>query len=353
MKIFFISLLVLSFGRLAMAGVDISGEYRFREWKNITENSGSNNDNRFLLSFTFREGDSLMAKLSVIPSHSEGSEAGSTETTPESGTETSEVVNEAYGVWSFADAFELKFGKFAMDWANGSVFANNSFNSHYSTFDGLSLAYDAGMVKVVYAVLNRNTKAQNKMQAVSVDFMSLPAVAKTAHLFYVKKTGYTKYGAVVAGAVDIFNYDVTYASDASSGTTSTKATMIHAKTGIKVLNMGQVVATYHKDEANYNPLNYSQHRNAGLMDVHTWGGTDGLTYYTVGYVHSLNDAYVIGAFYHDFKATDTGDKLGTEMDVYASHKYNDVLTATARYGKYTPTAGTAYNQVMLGLNLNF
>lgn len=331
MKNFFVLLLVLSFGRLAIAGVDISGEYRFREWNNFTEDSARSHDNRFMLSASFREGDSLMAHISLLAGQNL-------------------VTNEVYGVWNFADAFEFKFGTFSMDWANGSVFATNFWESTPTTFDGVSLAYDAGMVKVTYAELNRNNAETEKIEALAIDFMSLPAVAKTAHLFYVKKDTLSKYGAVVAGDVEIFNYDLTYASDKDGDVT---ATMMNAKIGVDILGMGQVIATYHKDEAGYESLAYDKHASAGLMDINTWGGDEGLTYYTVGYIHSLDDASAIGVMYHDFKETDSGDKLGTEIDAYASHKYNDVLTATVRYGKYTPETGDAWAQWMLGVNLNF
>lgn len=332
MKNFFVLLLVLSFGKLAVAGVDISGEYRFREWSNFnnTVGAGRSHDSRFMLGASFREGDSLMAHMSLI--------------TVDSAVET----NEVYGVWSFADAFELKFGKFSMDWANGSIFANNAWNNAPTTFDGVSLVYDAGMVKVTYAELGRD--ADVPTQAIAVDFMSLPAVAKTAHIFYITADTLSKYGAVVSGDVDMFNYELTYASDKND---EVSATMLNAEFGMNLMGMGQVLVTYHKDEAGYNPLDYDMHASAGLMDVNLWGGDNGLTYYTLGFVHSLNDSSAAGIMYHDFKATDSGDKLGTEIDVYASHKYNDVLTATARYGKYSPEAGDDYSQWMLGVNLNF
>lgn len=332
MKNFFVLLLVLSFGKLAVAGVDISGEYRFQEWSNKVEDSGSTHNNRFILGATFREGDSLMAHVSLNTAA------------------TTDLVHEAYGVWNFADAFELKFGHFTMNWANGSVFSANDWEVNPYTTDGVTLAYDAGMVKVTYAEIDREADAEAKIQAVSVDFMSLPAVAKTAHVFYVKRDTLTKYGAVVSGDVEIINYDLTYVSDKDG---DTSASMIHAKAGVDVLGMGQVLFTYHKDEADYMALAYDRHSNAGLMDVNTWGGSNGLTYYTVGFVHSLNDVSAVGVMYHDFKATDSGDKLGTEIDAYASHKYNDVLTTTARYGKYSPESEDAYSQWVLEVSLNF
>ncbi|MBE8162808.1 MAG: hypothetical protein HAW63_02330 [Bdellovibrionaceae bacterium] len=332
MKNFFVLLLVLSFGRLAVAGVDISGEYRFREWNNLTNSSGRSDDSRFTLGASFREGDSLMAHLSLIANSSGLVEA-----------------SEAYGVWNFADAFELKFGNFSMDWANGTVFASNSWEAAPTVFNNsVSLAYDAGMIKVTYAELDR-TEGNALTTAVGVDFMSLPAVAKTVHLFYVKQDTLSKYGAVVAGNVDILSYDLTYASDKDG---KRKASMMHAKVGVDVAGMGKVVGTYHKDKDGYSPLSYDKHANAGLMDQYQWGDVDGLAYYTVGYVHSLNDASAAGVFYNAFKNAN-GDKLGTEIDVYASHKYNDVLVATARYGKHTPEDGKAFNQWMVGLTLNF
>ncbi|MBE8222013.1 MAG: hypothetical protein HAW60_04705, partial [Bdellovibrionales bacterium] len=146
-------------------------------------------------------------------------------------------------------------------------------------------------------------------------------------------------------------YELTYASDKDE---AIDATMMHAKVSVDVPGMGHVVGTYHADEAGYDALDYNKHSNTGLMDIHEWGGREGegLTYYTVGYIHSLNDSSAVGVMYSDFsKAND--DKLGTEIDAYASHKYNDVLVATVRYGKYTPETGDASDQWMLGLSLNF
>lgn len=346
MKNFFVLLLILTFGRLAVAGVDISGEYRFREWSGLNGSAEVNDerttDSRFILGASFREGDSLMAHLSFF--------AGSVESLL--------ITNEVYGVWNFADAFEFKFGTFSVDWANGSVFAANSWQDNPMTFDGASLVYDAGMVKVTYAEFDQSDSPGSKQQAVSVDFMSLPRITKTVHLFYVKveENDLSKYGAVVTGNLNRLNYGLTYASDKKG---DDSATMINAKIGINIRDMGQFVVTYHKDEMGYDALYYDKHANAGLMDVHSWGSAsldddlNGLTYYTVGYVHSLNDTSAAGVLYHDFSATESGDKLGTEIDVYASHKYNDVLTATIRYGKYTPDSSDAWDQWMLGMNLNF
>lgn len=354
MKNFFVLLLVLSFGKLAVAGVDISGEYGFYEWSNFSENSGRNSDNRFLLEASFREGDSLMAHISLITIGNEVDSIGD-----------DIITNEIYGVWNFADAFEFKFGQFTTDWANGSVFSANAGEDKPSSFESVSLAYDAGMVKVTYLELDRNARqAEEPTKAIAVDFMSLPPVAKTAHLFYVTEGDLTKYGAVLGGDMNVATYELTYASDKNNAVSSD---MMNLEVGVNVLGIGQVVATYHKDKAGYDPLSYDL-SNAGPMDVHKWGegralsdtgdsDVDGLTYYTIGYIHNLNDSNTAGVMYHDFSATESGDKLGTEIDVYASHKYNDVLTASVRYGKYDPETKTeeveGYSQWVVGISLNF
>lgn len=110
------------------------------------------------------------------------------------------------------------------------------------------------------------------------------------------------------------------------------------------------------DDDRYNSYYYDVHRYAGLMDVVGWGN---LTYISAKTSFEPMENLTVGAQYHMFTATEgegetslfgrtnintavdvltsnvtDEDDIGSEIDVYATHKYENGLSLTARYGLF-------------------
>jgi len=134
----------------------------------------------------------------------------------------------------------------------------------------------------------------------------------------------------------------------------------HQDSGNKSLTSG----TDGSDDEAYNSYYYDVHRYAGLMDVVRWGN---LTYISAKTSIEPIENFTVGLDYHIFTATEAGgettlagyttdlagfgpiaginssaasavntadDDIGSEIDLYATHKYDNGLTLTARYGLF-------------------
>ena len=358
-------MIAFAFAHTVLAGVDIGGEYRYRYWNDKTVDSGAESEGRFLWGTSFREGDQLSANLSVLFNHQFGGEGLSAERDV--------FVLEASGAWTFRNGMELKFGRFGIDWSGGKVFSVNDWELNPTVWDGLALFADVDAFKIGlyhFSPTGGDVDGQIDLEdsdflAARLSFLSLPGFVQDFNLFYVKHDGrdedgdpvgsYTKYGATVGGSLDIFDYSVTFAID-SFDDFKEDASMLDAEVAFDV-PMGEVFVGYHADEAGYEVLGYDKHNNAGWADQYSWGN---LTYYSVGYTYAMNDMTSVGVGYYDFSETDatedgTEESLATELDVFASHKYNDVLTVMARYSTvdFENEGEEKRNQFMLGITMNF
>lgn len=113
-----------------------------------------------------------------------------------------------------------------------------------------------------------------------------------------------------------------------------------------------VWAGYHRDSADYQPLFYNKHKNAGYNDILEWGN---LTYFNVGLKVVPKDGIYLGAGYHVFSKTDPSGginfynapsgweatnsneaSIGTELDVWAKKKFDNGLSAKLRYANFSP-----------------
>jgi len=108
----------------------------------------------------------------------------------------------------------------------------------------------------------------------------------------------------------------------------------------------------------YDPYATEQHGSAGMMDLFGWGN---LTMINVGWTLKTDDKTDIGVMYSMFSRTEAGstatpaqtynqglygqglpnaandkDKLGDEIDVWATHSYGGGLSTTLRLGMFSP-----------------
>lgn len=192
-----------------------------------------------------------------------------------------------------------------------------------------------------------------------------------------------RYGLTVGGDVAGLDYNVTYASESGEYKYERTANVnnVDASTSMYDLKLGYTLAdvmglrvgfNYHSDTGTaasatdsetYDGYFYDIHENAGKMDVFKWGN---LTYMGVNVSLMPMDNTTVGLDYYMFSQTEkdqaavgganvnvgrngtafsnandaTKDDLGTEMDLYATHKYDNGLEMTARYSMFTP--GDAY-----------
>ena len=128
----------------------------------------------------------------------------------------------------------------------------------------------------------------------------------------------------------------------------------------------RVYVLYHRDTGDdstttdknegYQSFFYDKHYNAGLMDVVGWGN---LTDIALGYTMAPMDSTTVGLHYHMFSRTEsrgaitaglngsdatsnvnTGanakDKIGDELDLVATHNYDNGFSMTGRLGMFMP-----------------
>ncbi|MGE4133877.1 MAG: alginate export family protein [Bdellovibrionales bacterium] len=140
--------------------------------------------------------------------------------------------------------------------------------------------------------------------------------------------------------------------------------------------MSRFFLLYHRDSGDdntgdndlkgYDPYYYDMHANAGLMDLLAWGN---LTQISLGWTFKTDDRNDFGLAYHMFSKTEKSsttttaqgvnfgtmgaygggredlssrtqkadaDKIGDEIDLWATHHYNDNLATTFRVGYFMP-----------------
>lgn len=192
-----------------------------------------------------------------------------------------------------------------------------------------------------------------------------------------------RYGITLGGDVSGVDYGITYAGH--QGKVITKglvvgsakddvnwnSTMLDAKVGYTLADMMglRIGVGYHQDGGQdnstdsltgYQPFFYERHANAGRMDLIGWGN---LTSTTVNVAFSPMENTKVGVEYWMFSrtktetasaayretqgssntnntigtasATNKDANIGTEIDVYATHQYDNGLSLTGRFGQFT------------------
>ena len=191
----------------------------------------------------------------------------------------------------------------------------------------------------------------------------------------------TRYGLTVSGDSMGLDYRLTYAMhsgklvNAATTGNDLKGSMIDAGIGYTLADMKNLRfgVKYHMDSGadndtangseTYQPFYYERHANAGRMDIIGWGN---LTNIEVQLDMDLTEHAKLGVTYNMFSRTtdkdtaymeaftpgngaalgnttdtngivfgNTEKNIGTEIDLWLTHKYDNGLELTARYGMFT------------------
>lgn len=378
--------------------VSQSAEFRLRYKYNQNADrtdSGSSDawQSRVKWGSTFRSGEKFTGHLSVL--HNSNFGVNGTSTDMHTGLPSAELnsdnalfVQSAYVDWMLSNDLMLKVGRMPVVIGDERVMGENDYQANPYAFEGFGLGYESEFAHVGFYALKLadfasdtgfNQNAERNLYLVNVDFKSLPEFLNMANLHIIADNqnettadsiGYgreesTRYGVAVGGETAGVDYRVTYESvsgERGTGTTKDiKSSMMDLEVGYSFDWMGsRVHALHHSDTGNtatstdeetYDALFYEKHYNAGLMDLFGWGN---LTYTNIGYSVKPTDASEYGLSYYMFSRTEKGadnvrdirannytidsaeDDLGTEIDLFAKHKYDGGLEIITRLGMFSP-----------------
>ncbi len=312
------------------------------------------------------------------------------------------MVQEAYGTWMLNDSTSIRLGRGAFTLADGSVVSSNDWEANPLAFEGLMITHDMefGRVSGFYVKASdfANTATtvddpEGSLYGLSLDVKSVPDMIKMLNVHVIQSAkdelagnavgvgafvpgkSFMRYGLTVAGETSGADFKFTYASESgdirldntSASTGALASIMMDLDLGYTLEDiMGlRVGFQYHSDTGSnastaagdsdmYDGFYYDTHANAGAMDIFEWGN---LTYMGVNLSAKPMDNTTVGFDYYMFSQTEkdggnnTGtnggafasadvaeDELGTEMDLWAAHKYDNGLEMMARYSMFTPGA---------------
>ena len=332
------------------------------------------------------------------------------------------LVNEAYGTWMMSDSTSLRFGRGAFTIADGSVIATNDWQNQPYAFDGALLTHDMefGRLSGFYVKFADFANGfggatvddpETQAYGLSLDVKAVPDAIKmlNVHVVQVLKdetpTSTTvpqngesslRYGLTVGGDVAGVDYNATYAmvggenlrKKQSLANQDIASSMYDVKVGYTLPDlMGfRIGVDYHSDtgssssstkDETYDSFYYEMHDNAGAMDIFKWGNLTyvgvnlsmvpmentrvGIDYYM--FSQTEKDGTSVGNINGNYFATNANnaaeDELGSELDVWASHKYENGLETYVRYSMFTPgaefknLAEDTYSLVFVEAKMNF
>lgn len=307
------------------------------------------------------------------------------------------LVHEAYGTWVVSDDFNVKFGRGNAGLADGALIGENDWQATPYSYEGVVGTYEHESFQlqafaVRFAEWDRSVSANHgddpeaNSIGLAFDFKSLPEFLNMANIHVIQNTideiyegtGNTsiidkenamRYGLVLGGETAGVDYKVNYeAETGESEDTGVKGdiegSMYQVELGYsmpEVMN-SRFYVLYHSDSGDgnaadtkdetYDPYFYELHENAGLMDVVLWGN---LTYISLGYTFEPMEDTMVGIHYHMFSKTEKDDgvtaganggtilattaaeeKLGDEIDLVATKKYDSNFMLTTRLGMFMP-----------------
>lgn len=312
-------------------------------------------------------------------------------------TENQVLAYQAYGSWMIADGLMAKFGRMVVEDGNGLVLGQDDWQQVPYSWDGGSLAYDADFASLNLTGLKLSdrgfdfdsngtddvkTDTEWNVYILSADIKNLPDVIKDVHIHAIQSsyqngaagtatTGADslRLGLTLGGVVSLVDYSVSYETHSGetrvSGTGSdTDGNMIDAEVGFNFESFmnSRAYVRYHvdsgtsgSDNETYDSFFYNTHANAGLLDILAFGN---LTWMSLGYELKPSDSLQLGLHYHMFTKTEkddnyyvvdtssingrtgvtsTGeDDLGSEIDLVATHKYDEDFQIQAILGFFQP-----------------
>ncbi len=265
---------------------------------------------------------------------------------------------------------------------SGVISAGSPASDPETNFYGAS--FDAKNLPEWLKVANVHVIQQNKDFVASTGMSS---VNFTSNQLGLMGLNVMRYGITLMGDTNNIDYGVTYAglngklllNKTGTGTFANKddvnwnASMLHAKAGYTFADMMKLRlgVTYHQDSGNeggasqdsvgvYQPFFAERHATAGRMDI---VGMGNLTYIAINANIEPTETLKVGVDYLMFSRTRTNansfaydetyastttasnalgsagannDKaaIGTEIDVYATQKYDNGMELTARFGQF-------------------
>lgn len=344
---------------------------------------------RFMFGGTWRPSDKITGRLNMSFNDILGADHNF-----DRPSELVHLVEEAYMKWMVTEDMSISFGRQEFIVADGTIFGGNHWGNHATVHDGLVLSYDTDFVKVNafhfikdgndgqvgYIGNYTNPTAPTAIQAgeedaiingLSVDVVGLPEMFTLANFTVFNHFDDTTANINTAAEnhlnyslsvgmffADMLGFRTTYAMQTGEQTSAIdfEASMLDAEfylTMEEVMGLrasigyhtdsGDDAATTDKNEK-YNRYFAERHGNAGLMDTVIWGN---LTDISVKVSMMPMDSLKVGLEYHMFTRTEktdtslgggaaTEDDLGSEIDLYATHKYDGGLTLTSRVSMFTP-----------------
>lgn len=319
--------------------------------------------------------------------------------TPNSGSgriDNSLTVNQAYGWWKTNDMLSFTVGRFNLDIGSGKFYSTNDWQTMPTSHDGLLAALNFDFATVVVAGVKHseyqptpNTKSadpEHNSYIISASLKNLPEVMKTANLVVVQSNSDALSATNNLGGaanqssslqhigLDLSGNLVGLTWGAAAGFQSGKheggvnrdisASMFDLTLGYSMPEtMGlNVWAGYHQDsgtkgakDETYKSLFYNIRENGGNMDIVRWGN---LTTARLGLSLMVMEKTQVGAEYLMYSKTAkqgattfgpawnaTGNvtsvndsTIGNEIDLWASHKYDNGFIMSANLGMFAPGA---------------
>ncbi len=386
--------------------------------------SNAHVENRTKLNLTFQKSEDLMAFFSLLYSGSFGDTQWNTAPAyPENGVSVNQAymwwkANETTSITAGRMAVEIADGRvFSYNDFEAIPVTHDGLKVGFD-FDfgnlGLYAIKNEELTRVT-ATPGPSSDPEINTYMLSLDFKNLPEALSTANLHIAQvnedatvdaggSSSLQHIGLTVGGEVVGLTYNLTAAFQTGkdkfvAGDIDQSGNMFDVLVGYN-MDQARVWVGYHMDSGNdddatkntrYNPLFYNAHDNAGRMDIFGWGN---LTYIYLGGAYNVSESTEIGVEALMFSRTEDNDffsaqpyrggfyglagpgydpgtgalgtnagekDLGTEIDVWATHKYDNGANIGARLGYFTPGKFFSDNdgpdessmQVMLTGGFNF
>ena len=259
-------------------------------------------------------------------------------------------IEQSFGIypsinWFINEDLELKFGRIRYQNHFHQIVSLNDYESLFHTFDGFFLEYSTRVFHVnlwgsLYspALLEYSTSSFNinfwgsrfprrkiktepaqdlkyglgfflDIKSDSDDFID----HLNLHVVYLGEAGdkamqnTSRYGIGLEGTINPVNLDYTLVAIGHGREMRFKLEehMYHLQLSYSypAFFNSHFFAGYHTDSAKYDPWLYDSHKNAGLLDLFSWGN---LSYYFLGLGASINSLFDVQVSFHDLSFSKEG-----------------------------------------------
>lgn len=396
----------LSIGAAAQADVKFSGDTSIN-YTNVKNGSGTKDNNseswtmwnnlmvdgnkgeKLSYHLNLRHVSVFGSNLGVTPSGKDGSSASATANARNQQNDMV-YVQEAVAYARVGENGTFSFGRSGLELNQGQLVSKRSFDDNQVAFDGVRYVHDAdwGRLGLSYSIAGRgdttvtnfagagtaqSSRDRIKFRGLSYTMKNTPEAISNLEFHYVsasadgafglangtnKNSTRTWVGVNVAGEMGKFDYQVDVENfsgdknDGVAGTAKAAATMMDVELGMRFsAKDSRAYLVYHNDgtgtDGVYDGLYYDTHKNAGLMDVMSWGN---LSQIGLGYTMKPSADCDFGVAYHKFDRVKTDKAIGSfgtgntekdagsEIDVWFGHNYSSGMYVKAELGTFSPGA---------------